>query len=274
MISLLNNYEKLYCLFYHEINNVQSYWHNCYANAFFNSVNKEKKENDYFYEEFKSICGVYDYIIKEYFKIGNKIELNVENEDSVIGGFNNYISFINNIIEKYNELSDTDILGVNEFLYKEKNQLIDVKKKIEDIRLCNRELSDIIVESEKKIGLRISSIDIKMINKNSTNLSPIGNTKKSYIDENGLEISIKKLDFYIKEEEMIFSDFEEIVDNIKCFYVTYNEKSLDQLLDSFCYKFGIIIGNHKNNVIILRDNLENLKKNLSTIIKNIKDDIL
>lgn len=274
MISLLNNYEKLYCLFYREINNVESYWHNCYANAFFNNINNEKKENDYFYEEFKSICDLYNYIIKEYLKIGNKIEFNAENQDSVFDKFNNYINFIDDIIEKYNRLSDTTVFNLNENLNKEKIQLIDVKKKLSDIRLSNKELSGIINENEKKIKLKISNVDIKMISKNSTILTPIGNTKKSYFDENGLEISIKKLDFYIKEEEVIFDDFKKIVDNMKCFYVTYNKESLNKLITSFCYKFNIIINNHKNSVIVLRNNLDKLKKNLKIIIKNIKDDTL
>ena len=274
MISLLNNYEKLYCLFYREINNVESYWHNCYANAFFNNINNEKKENDYFYEEFKSICDLYNYIIKEYLRIGNKIEFNAENQDSVFDKFNNYINFIDDIIEKYNRLSDTNVFNLNENLNKEKIQLIDVKKKLSDIRLSNKELSGIINESEKKIKLKISNVDIKMISKNSTILTPVGNTKTSYFDENGLEISIKKLDFYIKEEEVIFDDFKKIVDNMKCFYVTYNKESLNKLITSFCYKFNIIINNHKNSVIVLRNNLDKLKKNLKIIIKNIMDDTL
>ena len=61
---------------------------------------------------------------------------------------------------------------------------------------------------------------------------------------------------------------------MKCFYVTYNKESLNKLITSFCYKFNIIINNHKNSVIVLRNNLDKLKKNLKIIIKNIKDDTL
>ncbi len=100
MISLLNNYEKLYCLFYREINNVESYWHNCYANAFFNNINNEKRKMIIF---MKNLNQFVIYIIKEYLKVGNKIEFNAENQDSVFDRFNNYINFIDDIIEKYKE---------------------------------------------------------------------------------------------------------------------------------------------------------------------------
>ena len=72
--NLLIDYEKIYKNFYHEMVNIKSYWHDNHANAFFERIQKEKKENIIFYKEFKAICDLYKYIFNKYQNIGKKIE--------------------------------------------------------------------------------------------------------------------------------------------------------------------------------------------------------
>lgn len=254
--NLLIDYEKIYKNFYHEMVNVKSYWHDNHANAFFERIQKEKKENIIFYKEFKAICDLYKYIFNKYQNIGKKIEFELDNRDILLGKIDDYINIIDDVINKYKHLDCNFALDESRYFIAERKEYAKIKNNLLEIRENNKNIIDDIASIEKQVKLKISKISIRTITDNGIKNFSLGNDEDVYFDFDNVDISIKKLNFYIRDESINFEEISGLFDVINYDYNTDNRDDFTNLLEMFIHKYKIIINNHKNSLSLININRE------------------
>ena len=246
--SLLEKYHDIYMKFYYEAEANKKYWNSTNANYFYSLINDEKKKNDLFLEELYSLKLVFDYIVDNYQKYGEKINLDIEFKDEIINKLNSYktsdiLYLLNNVGYVNVEKSKAKIKNI------EKN-LLQYKEKFKNT--CND-----IEKIEDSIRIELSKILISYVEENSPVIHQLGTVDEIVVDIDNMDISLKKLEFYRNEESVIFDELKEIFDEINYNYITSNSDKLESLELEIIAKYKILLNNTINNVKLFNDNLEN-----------------
>ena len=268
--NLLDDYEDIYKSFYHKMVNLKGYWHDAHANAFFEKIREEKKSNVIFFRELKSICRLYNYIYSQYLNVGGKIDFDLSNKEIFINKIDKYINNIDSVINDYANLESKFDLSIDKYLNDEKKKYNNVKEKLLLIKEKNKEYINNIFSIEKQIKLKISKIHIRKVSSNSTFISGIDDNSDVYVDIDNINLIINKLEFFVKNESIIFDSINEIFSEIIYLYDTENKDKLNTLLNSFIRKYRIIIKNHKNNILLIR----NSKEKYDNIVHRFDGDIV
>ena len=86
--ELLDTYQDNYINLYNEIQDSEMVWDDTHAVNFFRQRVTEKVRIDVSYNELTSTKKVYDLVIRNYEKIGEYIEFNIQNRASLLSKFN------------------------------------------------------------------------------------------------------------------------------------------------------------------------------------------
>ena len=248
--NLLENYQNNYLNFYNEIKGCSTNWKDSHSNYFFNNIDNEKKENTFFYDEMIVLKNIYIDIIKEYEDYGNDIYFNLN--DQFLTEFNNYISQLNTTINYYKDIDASFSQQEYNLIEKQRNLLLNNKNELFEIKERYKNIYNKINNSEEVIKRKLIELDITEINENSTRNRTLGTTDTLYMEIDKISNSIKKLKYYIQEEDIIFEELNELFKNV--YYDTKNKENLEELKSKIINKYKIINNNHKNNIEVLVNN--------------------
>lgn len=162
--ELLDTYQDNYINLYNEIQDSEMFWHDPHAVNFFRQRVTEKARIDVSYNELTSTKKVYDLVIRNYEKIGEYIEFNIQNRSSLLSKFNTYINKLNRV---YNNYCDMDYSFANSSIQLsieyQKDKVRELLDEATDLRDNIRKLLSDISENERKIRREISKINVKVL---------------------------------------------------------------------------------------------------------------
>ena len=163
--SQIKKYDDIYLNYYNDISRIKDNWISNQARKFLENTEIEKKEQKKIINNLNDIKEIYEYILLKYKDIGNKIECDLSKKEKLVEKINLYIENLNKIINKYNNLNyklyDTQTISI---LQEEANQLKLCLKNIIDIKKSIIDKLNIIEEIDKELKLKISKINISIIN--------------------------------------------------------------------------------------------------------------
>ncbi|MEE3344113.1 MAG: hypothetical protein VZS44_08505 [Bacilli bacterium] len=273
LIQLNDVYNNLCNNYYSELNKIREYWHDAHANYFFKLGENEKIDCIVFNDEYKNIRDLYDYIIKKYSNIGNKVEFNLDNKDTYISDVNKYVKYIDTIINNYRDIDFSFDLKIRKYIDDEVSKYVSMRDKIFDILDDNKTVLTDVEDVERQVASILSKLSIMKIKpSNRKNLS-FGFEGSKSMDISSIEVCLKKMVYYVKEEEINYESISDLFDNINYNYDTSNRDDIDSIFVDFLRKYKIIIENHKNNIALLNTNINNYREGLRRAIKALEGDI-
>ncbi len=168
--KIIDNYENLYLNLYNELSNCTFYWQDEKSISFFDSIAKEKLEIKNAINELNGLCSIYDYIIKKYNIIGNKISFDLNKKDKIISKINNFIDKTHTIYNKYNSINLSHYPSEARYLYIQMNKLKEVENDLIKLKNTINNIFISIEEIEKEVNLKIETLSVKTIKENAVKL--------------------------------------------------------------------------------------------------------
>jgi len=164
--NLINNYEINLLNFYNEISCASVYWQDNNFDILKKNIDIEILNFKDTIAEFYDVKNIYDEIIKNYEKIGCKLEINLHVMNNIMLNFEKYLYLIRKLIGEYE--------GINfEQLDKEKKLLLMQLEKLKNIEVSANDLMkkltnyyNTIIDFENKIKLNLSKIQIGILKEN------------------------------------------------------------------------------------------------------------
>lgn len=147
--KLITEYEDNYLSLFRELNSSSLFWKDGKSELFFDTIPKEKIKNDNYYQEIKNVQNIYTYILEQYKKIGNKINIDLNYQEAILKRFDKIILELENIKSLYEHLDTSfcieekgiilnelkDITQIIEIIKDEKNRIKNLLEKIESIEM-------------------------------------------------------------------------------------------------------------------------------------------
>lgn len=166
---IVEDYEEIYLNLYNVFSSSSFFWNDINSKKFYNDISIEKLKIKKTIDEFTNLIELYNYIIKQYEKIGKNIYYDLSNRYEVLKNIKEYIEKLKSIISKYNNLDIKYCPEVANYINKEKIQLKDSLKLINNIYINVNKFYKKIEEIEKEVGLRCSKFNIEFIKENNVN---------------------------------------------------------------------------------------------------------
>lgn len=261
--NLLDRYEENYLNFYSELKNCSINWKDVYAEVLFSNVNIEKKDTQIFYEELLSFRDIYEEIVTEYYKYGDKLFFS--GDDDIFTKFNDYSNYLDNLINKYNYLDSFSDLQEYSYLKKERNKLIENRRNFIKIKDKYKKNYKNINESEEKIKRSINRYKISSINISDRKI--LSNNQKLYMETSKIDCSIKKLKYFVQEEDLILESLKLLFSSN--YYESVNSSKLDEISMLLIKKYTTINKIHKENIKIIADSKISYEQ-AEKLLKNFK----
>ena len=244
----INDYEDIFLNYYNELSIIQSNWQDNNSLSFFEGIEETKKAVKDNNHKTKKIIKIYNEIINDYQKIGDKIECNLDTSENVIDKINIVENDIDTILKKYYIL-DTNNLNteIKDILYQQNERIRNIKDKLDTIKEKNKEISNSIEETESKIKNKLSKINIIQV-KDEEYGKIIHNQNKIMMNTDDVEISLKKLEMYKKEEDLIIEELNDNFKEINYHYHSDNEDLIKEIQELLLNNFKKINTIHENNI--------------------------
>ena len=118
----------------------------------------------------KELRKVYKYMYDNYSKIGFSIKCNLDTRGNVLFKINNIIESLNKIYHKYNDLGDIYYYEKSDMINKQKEELVDVIKKMSTLKSKINKKYDKLIDIENNINILISKIGFVKINEIDYNM--------------------------------------------------------------------------------------------------------
>ena len=168
--SLIKKYEDIIVNYYGKMNFVTSERNDKNGLKFSEHIDSEKKNIFLLIDNLKSVCSLYDYLIKKYEQFGKNLKFDFNNIYDINNNFSE-LDLINNInkAKKYNNLDLNLIVDEKEKIINQKDKIVMLQK---NVRLLKKNISstfDMFKEIENEINNKISKIEI--VNISETNIS-------------------------------------------------------------------------------------------------------
>ena len=248
-------------LVYNEIKECSINWKGVYADVFFDNVNIEKKDTQLFYNELLSFRDIYKDIIIEYQKYGNNLFF--ELDDGIFTKIDDYSKDLTLLINKYSDLDSFYDLDGYSYLKKHKNILIKNRNKIKQIKEKYREIYNDVKENEDKIKKMLNNYEISSVNIKDRKI--FSNNNKIYMETDKIDCSIKKLRYFVQEEDLILGNLKLLF--VNKYYDSINSIKLEEILMKLINKYDVINKFHKENIKILVDSKEKYEQ-AERLLKN------
>ena len=158
--KIINEYENTYLNMYNNVYDIKENWIGEKSVSFFEKNSLEQKKISNCIEELKSLILVYTYIINEYSNISYKIFINLDLREKINNCFNKYIELIDKVNVLCNNIPNMYI----SFIENIKIYFNNLKDKIIYLKQNYNDICDKIIEIENNISIKISKINIELIN--------------------------------------------------------------------------------------------------------------
>ncbi len=158
--KLLEEYESNYLMLFKELNSSSFFWKDGKSDLFYKNVPKEFEKNKNYYDEIKSIKDFYNIILEKYHKIGDKIEIEMSSQESIIEKFNKTIELSNDILSSYKHLDLSFCEEEREIINEYKNELKELIIKLKEEKNKIKNLFNKIEDIENQINEKIVSLKI------------------------------------------------------------------------------------------------------------------
>ena len=228
---------------------------------FFDDKNLEKESIEESYIELRSLYKIINVLINKYSKIGNIIEFDLYNKETIMSKFNTYINKLNRVLNLYSALDysfasadirsaiNTQINSIRNLI----NQANNLKNKIKNT-------VDEINEYEQNFSKNMNNFQIKQLQKPEIekyiSTGKVLNHMTSVINEQQITNISDKLDLYKKSQN---SNFLDILLNLKemlTYYKTPNTNLIESCRIKLSNKFNMIDSYNKANIDVYRKNVE------------------
>lgn len=96
---------------------------------------------------------------------------------------------------------------------------------------------------------------------------------QNIINYEELDIIIKKVEMYLREENIILTELQKTFEEILFFYKSNNSNKINEIQEELDHKFPIIQKNHQTSITFLKDKIntykQTIKKNEVTLKRSI-----
>lgn len=169
LLQTLETYEKDVRDLYHELNQVESIWHDAHSEKFLEEIKNDRLDVEIMQEELKEITGVYNYFIKRYEEIGDKIFFDLELKNRTTQKIDSVLLTLQKTIRLYQNLDLSFCIEEKKFLDDEQQILIDDFNAIKSIKDVFKAKIKTIEEIEQNLKLKLSRIQIQYVKENDLN---------------------------------------------------------------------------------------------------------
>ena len=167
--SEISEYENIYLNLYNELNFSHSYANSNKFTMFYDAVDQEKNKVNIFIQDLNELVRIYDYIVSNYSKIGNKVNFNLDNASYVFNQITTIKNKINSIKRRvqslYSYYEVREIL--NDINYKINSIEVSIRTIENDYRRTINKISDV----EKNTANMIRKFDINV--ETETDIRPL-----------------------------------------------------------------------------------------------------
>ncbi len=161
--KLITNYEKIMLNLFNILNQTSSYWQDTNSMKFLDSVSRQKININKKINELKTLKDIYEYLIRKYETFGAKIEFDLSAKEKINTKMNKYIEKINKTIDDYNSLYLSFYPDERAPILNQKNELIKIGSKTEELKEKIRKSFIEIEEIEKTVNEKLSKINVEII---------------------------------------------------------------------------------------------------------------
>ena len=169
--SLLIDYEKNYTMLFKELGDASFYWtEDGHAKKFFNGLKYEEEGQTSLYQSLSDLYQTYEYLYKKYRRIGDKINVRIEERDNILAKFTKCINETSELISLYRHL-DVSYCPYERSIVK--NQIIrltNLKNQYTTTKEIVKTTLDNIEAIEAEVRSKIGAIDVTKINEFNSNL--------------------------------------------------------------------------------------------------------
>ncbi len=169
LLHSLETYEKDVRDLYHELNQVESIWHDSHSEKFLEDAKTDRLNMENMQEELKEIVKVYDYFVKRYEEIGNKITFDLNLKNRTLQKVDSVLLIIQKTIRLYQNLDFSFCLEERGYLEDEKYILMDDFNELKSIKEAFRDKINTIEDIEQNIKMKLSKIQIQYIKEKDLN---------------------------------------------------------------------------------------------------------
>jgi len=159
----LESYENNNLNLHNELLQIMDYWQDPFSVSLKKELQKYKLEENEINKSLKEMLNIYDFVIKQFSQIGNKIEYNLDNRDLINQKFDNCKEKIKKIISLYNSLNIDATDSLCFLIEKEKIVFNSMLKQTNEIQNSFKDKLNEIKELEDKINSKTNKINIKKI---------------------------------------------------------------------------------------------------------------
>ena len=245
----ISDYYSNFLNYYNELSIIESNWHDGNSLPFFEAIEETKKVGKSVYQSVKQLIKIYSFIVTEYQKMGDKIEYDLDNSDRVIYKIEELDAKLDDILKQYFDLQMSNInVEFKDIIYRQEERIKRVKEQLGDVKDKNKELSVIIEEINAKVKSKLSKIDIVIV-QDEEYPHWIKQLDEIVVNPNEMDISLKKLEMYKKEEDLIIEELENNFKDISYDYHTDYEDEIKELQTELINNLKSIDIIHENNIL-------------------------
>lgn len=156
--KLLKEYEENFILLFKELESSSLFWKDGKSELFFDVLPKEKIKCNNYYQELTNIEEIYTYILEQYKSIGNKVNVDLTYQESIISKFNKIINNLEYIKTLYEHLDISFCTEEKGIIIKEKSELENIIDLIKSEKKEIKKLLETIEKIELEITVKINSL--------------------------------------------------------------------------------------------------------------------
>lgn len=166
LLQSLEKYEKDVRDLYHELNQVESIWHDAHSEKFLEEIKTDRLDIEIMQEELKEIKEVYAYFIKRYEEIGDKISFDLSLKNRTIQKIDSVLLLFQKNIRLYQNLDFSFCPEERSYLEDEKQMLIENLNRLKSIKETFKAKIKTIEDIEQNIKMKLNKIRIQYIKEN------------------------------------------------------------------------------------------------------------
>lgn len=229
------------------------YWTDGHSQYFYDDLYSQKKNTSELIDNLKYISNMYNHIQRNYSKIGNQIDIDLNSQNELLMSLDDLIHKANILSSSYNNINPFLSPREASYINEQKYTAINVESKLNNIKRNMVNNINLIQRTEKDIFSMCFKYTIVEIKKNSNDYfnSSVSNISKAYIGKEELKNVVEKTKIYIKEQQTMIFDFKEIFENLQKCYMSNNSKTIRILCEKIISSIENVINNYvyDNNVL-------------------------
>lgn len=213
---------------------ILAHWINNKAVSFFVKVDANNLESRKLINSLQELLKVFELLTDKYNQVGSYIECDLQSNDYIKDKLNNYIQRLNVAYNSMNNLGDISFYSKSDSLRTIRKNILNETETMKNISDSIKGTYSSIIEIEKELGNRLNNITVPKVNSDDVtpNTNHVKNEMRVDVDE--LELSSKKLDYYIKQQITSINDIEKYLNGISSSYNSHNSSKLVELNSQIC----------------------------------------